>query len=158
MKLGVFGLHAKIPRNQILVSWLNPENPLRGAFTLGSHSIDHKGARKLSIWKGYNDHMDISSWDQNNFGFIFKNFANIFNFVYVSSDDETYFTFNTIRKYDLSRLTIFSSGNIDEYTPFNGNISSVSHSLCDKSIAGDSIPNICLDLGQAKCKMETHLC
>ncbi|XP_027082476.2 receptor-like serine/threonine-protein kinase SD1-8 [Coffea arabica] len=151
MKIGEFGLTAEVPRNQSLVSWVNPENPLRGAFTLGVQSVDHKAATKLGVWRGYNDHMDISSWDGNNFVFIFKNSTNSFNFVYVyvSNENESYFTFTTIGKYDMSWLVISSIGHIDEYTMFNGSISTVSHSLCDKSIIGNS--NVCMDSETSRC-------
>ncbi|CDP04784.1 unnamed protein product [Coffea canephora] len=149
MKIGEFDLTAEVPRNQLLVSWVNPENPLRGAFTLGVQSVDHKAATKLGVWRGYNDHMDISSWDGNNFVFIFKNLTNSFNFVYVSNENESYFTFTTIGKYDMSWLVISSIGHIDEYTMFNGSISLVSHSLCDKSIIGNS--NVCMDSETSRC-------
>ncbi|KAA8525099.1 hypothetical protein F0562_007037 [Nyssa sinensis] len=148
MKLGWFGLKTDLPRIQVLVSWMNPQNPTHGDFTLG---VDYKGATKLTVWRRDNVHMDIGFWDGRNFQFILKNSSNSFNFSYISNENEAYFTFSTIGSYVLSWLVMASMGHIDEYTMSNGQISLVSHSICEKSAKGNAseclmpMPSMCIE-------------
>ncbi|KAI3468340.1 hypothetical protein Pfo_025003 [Paulownia fortunei] len=127
MKLGWFGLKTNQPRRQTLLSWLNPQNPSRGTFTIGT---GYKDARRLSVWKGDSAHMDIGSLEQNGFRFIFKNSFNSFNLSYTSTPNETYLTFNTVGGYNMSWLVMASTGHVEEYTLYKGRISLARHSLC----------------------------
>uniref|UniRef100_A0A5B6ZH42 non-specific serine/threonine protein kinase n=1 Tax=Davidia involucrata TaxID=16924 RepID=A0A5B6ZH42_DAVIN len=146
MKLGWFGLKTEQPRIQVLVSWVSPQNPTRGDFTLG---VDYKGATKLGVWRRDNAHMDIGFWDGKNFHFIFKNSSNSFNFSYVSNENETYFTFSTSGSHVLSWFVMASMGLMDEYTMSKGKISMVSHSICEESAKGNAseclmqMPSMC---------------
>ncbi|KAA8525383.1 hypothetical protein F0562_007199 [Nyssa sinensis] len=148
MKLGWFGLKTDLPRIQVLVSWMNPQNPTRGDFTLG---VDYKGATKLTVWRRDNVHMDTGFWDGRNFQFILKNSSNSFNFSYISNENEAYFTFSTIGSYVLSWLVMASMGHMDEYTMSNGQISLVSHSICEKLAKGNAsecltpMPSMCIE-------------
>lgn len=147
MKLGYFGLQADQPRRQTLLSWLNPQNPSRGAFSMGTR---YKDARILAVWNRDTSHMDIGSLEENGFRFIFKNPFNSFNLSYTSTANETYLTFNTIGRYNMSWLVIASTGHLDEYTLYKGRLSLVRHSLCDTPKAVNS--SVCLKEASQKCE------
>ncbi|GFS42713.1 S-locus lectin protein kinase family protein [Actinidia rufa] len=148
MKLGWFGLTTDQPRIQVLSSWVGPLSPLRGAFTLG---VSYN-APNMSVYRGDSAHVDIGFWDGNQVKFIFKNSFTSLNFSYVSNEHESYFTFNTIGNYTMSWLVLDSTGQVDEYTLYNQNISSVSHSLCEDPAIVFNATALCLNSTSSACK------
>ncbi|KAF8035941.1 hypothetical protein BT93_C1843 [Corymbia citriodora subsp. variegata] len=150
MKVGWFGLNTDQSRIQVLVSWMSPQNPSRGLFTL---AVGYNGSTKLGVWRQDNVHMDIGFWDRGSFRFIFVNTSDRYNFSYVSNENETYFTFNSKGTDASTWFVMASTGELEEHNMVdaNGNISfsSVSHQLCEDSQGGNSgkcltsIPSTC---------------
>ncbi|KAH6837100.1 hypothetical protein C2S53_016272 [Perilla frutescens var. hirtella] len=130
MRLGWFGLQMNDLqlKRRVLLSWLSPRNPSRGAFTVGT---GYKDAKTLAVWKGDAVHMDIGYLERDGFRFIFNNSILSFNLSYTSTSNETYLTLNTNGGYDMSWLVIASSGQLDEYAVYKGEILLVRHDLCD---------------------------
>lgn len=98
--------------------------------------------------------MHIAFWDGHDLRFIFENTTtnNDYNFSYKSiNGSEAYYTFSHNKKYDLMWFVMASTGNLDQYYMVNGNITSVSHPLCEDSSGGNSgkcltsLPSMCGD-------------
>lgn len=150
MRIGWFGLNTD--QSNFLVSWLTPDNPARGLFTL---AVVFNGSTNLSVWRGDSVHMDIGFWDikESSFRFIFEKNSSYssksYKFSYVSNENETYFTFSTVKGYAFTWFVLSSNGELEEYTMVNETISYVSHQLCADSEGGNngqcliSIPSKC---------------
>ncbi|XP_009345308.2 G-type lectin S-receptor-like serine/threonine-protein kinase B120 [Pyrus x bretschneideri] len=149
MELGLFELNKTQPSYNILVSWASPQNPARGLFTL---TMDRINFTKLTVWRGDGRQMDIAFWDGQHLRFIFDNTTenNDYTFRYQTIDEEAaYYTFSNNKKYDLIWFVMSSTGNLDQFFLANGNIWSVSHSLCEDSSGGNTgkclatLPSMC---------------
>lgn len=127
MKLGWLRLNTDQPRDQVLVSWVSPQNPTRGSFTL---AISANKSTHISVWRGYSMIMDIGFWDGNRFHFIFENSSTKYDFSYVSNENETYFTFEKMGSYVSTWFVLAWNGQIEEFTLNDGKILSENHSLC----------------------------
>lgn len=148
MKLGLFGQKTTQPSFHFLVSWVSPQNPARGLFTL---TLDQANFTKVVVWRGDGRHMDIAFWDGHNLRFIFDNTSseNDYNFSYHSiGEEDAYYTFSKGR-YDLMWFVMASTGDLDQFFLLDGNIWSVSHRLCDDFAGGNtgkclsSLPSMC---------------
>ncbi|BBG95467.1 S-locus lectin protein kinase family protein [Prunus dulcis] len=130
MKLGLFGQNTTQPSFHFLVSWVSPQNPARGLFTL---TLDQANSTKMVVWRGDGRHMDIAFWDGHNLRFIFDNTSskNDYNFSYHSiGEEDAYYTFSKGR-YDLMWFVMASTGDLDQFFLLDGNIWSISHRLCE---------------------------
>ncbi|XP_030548284.1 G-type lectin S-receptor-like serine/threonine-protein kinase CES101 [Rhodamnia argentea] len=154
MKIGSFNLNTDQSRIQILVSWVSPQNPSRGSFTLG---VDYHEPTKLSVWRQDRVHVDIGFWDRGNFRFIFANTSDRYSFSYVSNENETYFTFSSKGTYASTWFVLAATGQLEEHNMVDAGsrflFSSVSHQLCGDSQGGNSgkcltsIPSTCEEGG-----------
>ncbi|KAK3438191.1 hypothetical protein EUGRSUZ_C02808 [Eucalyptus grandis] len=113
MKVGWFHLNTDQSRIQVLVSWMSPQNPSRGSFTL---AVDYNGSTGIGVWRQDNVHMDIGFWDRGSFRFIFANTSDRYNFSYVSNENETYFTFNGKGAYASTWFVMASTGELEEHS------------------------------------------
>lgn len=88
MKLGLFDLKSGNPRHKFLTSWLSPKVADLEAFMLG---INPNNAKQLMSWK-----RGIVYWSSEIFnGKNFNCSAYVeFNFSYLSTENESYFTWN----------------------------------------------------------------
>ncbi|KAF8035942.1 hypothetical protein BT93_C1844 [Corymbia citriodora subsp. variegata] len=118
MKVGWFGLHTDQSRIQVLVSWMSPQNPSRGSFTL---AVDFNGSTKLGVWRQDNVRMDIGFWDRGSFRFIFANISDRYKFSYVSNENETYFTFNSEGTDASTWFVMASTGKLEEHYMVDAN-------------------------------------
>ncbi|XP_024164867.1 receptor-like serine/threonine-protein kinase SD1-8 isoform X1 [Rosa chinensis] len=142
MKLGWSQLNSNQPIFRAFVSWVNPQNPALGNFTLTMNRINFT---KLQVWRG-NIQMNVGSWDGHNVRFIFNNSTsgNDYNFSYHSNADEVYFTFSGNKNYDLMWFVMASTGKLDQYYMVDGKISSVSNAVCDPTGSClNSLPSMC---------------
>ncbi|XP_050363587.1 receptor-like serine/threonine-protein kinase SD1-8 [Argentina anserina] len=146
MKLGWSALNTNQPNFHAFVSWVGPQNPARGLFTL---STDRINLTTMQVWRGDNVQMDIGFWNGHELWFIFDNSSseNDYNFSRHSTADEAYFNFSGNKKYDLVWFVMASRGTLDQYFMVDGKISSVSHALCDNSTGRclTSLPSMCED-------------
>ncbi|XP_057799399.1 G-type lectin S-receptor-like serine/threonine-protein kinase SRK [Salvia miltiorrhiza] len=131
MRLGWFRLQTPQPRRQILLSWLGPQNPSRGDFTVGTAYED---ASRVAVWNRDVSHVDFG-WIGSDglFKFVFKNSFSSFNLSYASTPDDKYVAFDAAAGYDMSWLVIASAGQLDEYALREGRLSLVRHDLCEAS-------------------------
>ncbi|KAL6215141.1 hypothetical protein ACLB2K_014572 [Fragaria x ananassa] len=111
MKLGWYQLNSYQSLYHFLVSWVNPQNPAPGNFTLAMHRINFT---KISVWQGDNNQMDLGFWDGHKVRFIFDNSTsgNDYNFSYHSNADDAYFTFSGNKTYDLMWFVMSSTGKL----------------------------------------------
>ncbi|KAL1552500.1 receptor-like serine/threonine-protein kinase SD1-8 isoform X1 [Salvia divinorum] len=130
MRLGWFRLQGAQPRRQGLLSWLSPQNPSRGTFSVGT---TYKDSRKVAVWNRDVSHMDVGRLESDGFRFIFKKSFSSFNLSYTYTLQESYLTLNTVDGYDMSWLVIASTGQLDEYALQGGSLSLMRHDLCDAS-------------------------
>lgn len=148
MKIGRFDQNSGKPRYQVLFSWESIQSPAPGPFVMG---VDNSTSNILTVWRRDGDHMDIGFWERGKFRFIFENSSGNYNFSYVSTNEETYFSFNSPGNHVFSRWFVMApNGNVDEYTMSpDWKISSVSHPLCEDSAGGHTrkclIPFECED-------------
>nr|XP_011459204.1 PREDICTED: receptor-like serine/threonine-protein kinase SD1-8 [Fragaria vesca subsp. vesca] len=143
MKLGWYQLNSYQPVYHFFVSWVNPQNPATGNFTLAMHRINFT---KLMVWQGDNNQMDVGFWDGHKVQFIFDNSTsgNDYNFSYHSNADEAYFTFSGNKTYDLMWFVMSSTGKLDQYFMVDGKITSASNAVCDSTgRCLNSLPSIC---------------
>ncbi|PON76948.1 Serine/threonine protein kinase [Trema orientale] len=161
MRIGWFGLNTDEPRFQLLVSWVSPQNPSHGPFTVG---VDNSTRTKLTVWRGNSAQMDIGFWEREGiFRFIFQNSSSSpaaamdsgDNFSYVTNQGEKYFSFSVNGDRYVSKWFVIESiGNFDEYSmAIDGTISSVSHRLCeDPSGGGGGSSGKCLASMPSACE------
>ncbi|XP_048327072.2 G-type lectin S-receptor-like serine/threonine-protein kinase At1g67520 isoform X2 [Ziziphus jujuba] len=111
MKLGLLDVGQKLqPRNHSLTSWLSPEFPALGEFTLG---LDPNDTNQLVIWRKHNLYWRSGKWNGQNFSYfpaIFDDPA--FKFSYISNENESYFVFTVPANYISSWIEMNSSGKI----------------------------------------------
>uniref|UniRef100_A0A2C9VN68 non-specific serine/threonine protein kinase n=1 Tax=Manihot esculenta TaxID=3983 RepID=A0A2C9VN68_MANES len=109
MKLGLFDLKMRQPRKQFLTSWLSPQNPAPGAFTLG---VDPNNTKQLVIWERKVIYWRSGIWNGYNFSYLpgLDHKFDTFSFLYSSNENESYFTF-TVENTSVSPwIEIDSSG------------------------------------------------
>ncbi|KAH7546458.1 hypothetical protein FEM48_Zijuj01G0202900 [Ziziphus jujuba var. spinosa] len=85
------------PRNHFLTSWLSPEFPALGEFTLG---LDQNNTNQIAIWRKQNLYWRSGKWNGQNFSYfpaIFNDPA--FKFSYISNENESYFVFTVPANY-----------------------------------------------------------
>ncbi|KAK3436650.1 hypothetical protein EUGRSUZ_L00286 [Eucalyptus grandis] len=101
MRLGWFNLGTDKLRDQFLVSWQTPSVPSTGSFALG---LNKNNRTELRVW-----HTEVSReigyWDGRRFKFLYNSSLDDYNFSYVNSSDEIYFTFANRRNDSISCAT-----------------------------------------------------
>ncbi|PRQ26795.1 putative non-specific serine/threonine protein kinase [Rosa chinensis] len=113
MKLGWSALNTNQPSFHLFVSWVSPQSPARGLFTL---TMDRINFTKIQVWRGDKVRMDIGFWDGHNLRFIFDNSTsgNDYNFSHHSTADEAYFNFRGNKNYDIVWFVMASTGKLDQ--------------------------------------------
>ncbi|KAF3447150.1 hypothetical protein FNV43_RR12330 [Rhamnella rubrinervis] len=137
MKIGRFGLSSDESIYRVLFSWGSTRSPAPGQFVMG---VDNDTLYTLTVWRKDGVRVDIGSLERGKFRFIFENSSGNYNFSYVSTKEETYFSFNSPGNHVLSRWFVMApNGNLDEYTISpDWKISSVNHHLCEDSGGGNT--------------------
>ncbi|CAA6658388.1 unnamed protein product [Spirodela intermedia] len=113
-KLGMNKLTGEVQR---LVSWKNSEDPAPGIFSL---EIDPSASSSqyFILWNSSHEFWSSGAWN----GRIFSNVPEmvpgyIYDFAFVSGEEETYFTYNTTLSSDvISRFVVDISGQIKQLT------------------------------------------
>ncbi|OWM66027.1 hypothetical protein CDL15_Pgr015453 [Punica granatum] len=102
MKLG---LDPKTGRNWTLTSWLSDKDPAPGAFRLG---VDPGGTNQLVVWQRDKIYWTSGAWQDGKFQMAseltFK--GDLYEFTFVSNEDEKYFSFTTKNNLTISRWEI----------------------------------------------------
>ncbi|XP_042477746.1 G-type lectin S-receptor-like serine/threonine-protein kinase At2g19130 [Macadamia integrifolia] len=106
---GKIGLSKLTNKSQSLTSWRNPTDPAPGLYSL---ELDPAGSNQLVIlWNGFVKWWSSGRWNGNNFSLFPETSGDsIFNFTYVSSQNENYFTYNLYNSFSFSKIVIDVSG------------------------------------------------
>ncbi|KAJ0265454.1 G-type lectin S-receptor-like serine/threonine-protein kinase [Hirschfeldia incana] len=107
-------------KSQRLTSWKNSEDPSPGLFSL---ELDESTAYKI-LWNGSHEYWSSGPW--NNQSKIFDSVPEmrlnyIYNFSFITSDTESYFTYSLYNHANVSRFAMDVSGQIKQFTWLNNN-------------------------------------
>ncbi|KAF8031243.1 hypothetical protein BT93_D0447 [Corymbia citriodora subsp. variegata] len=134
MRLGWFNLGTDKLREQFLVSWQTPSVPSTGSFALG---LNRNNQTELRVW-----HSDVSReigyWDGHKFRFLYNSSLDDYNFSYVTSGDETYFTFANRRNDSISWFVLTPLGEIQAFTLIGKEISMVYSPICENTSSSNA--------------------
>ncbi|CAK8536519.1 unnamed protein product [Lathyrus sativus] len=112
---GKIKLDKKTKQPQFLTSWKNREDPSTGLFSL---ELDPKGSTSyLLLWNKSEEYWTSGAWNGHIFSLVPEMRLNyIYNFSFVSNENETYFTYSLYNDLIISRLVMDISGQIKQYT------------------------------------------
>ncbi|XP_058071194.1 G-type lectin S-receptor-like serine/threonine-protein kinase At4g27290 [Magnolia sinica] len=113
MKLG---LNRKSGQNSwFLSSWTSEDDPAPGDYTLG---MDINGSAQFFIRRGRQNYWTSGTWNGQIFSLIPEmRRSYVFNYSYISNEDETYFIYSLYNNYNIiSRLVMDVSGQIKQMT------------------------------------------
>ncbi|XVE66275.1 hypothetical protein DITRI_Ditri08aG0067600 [Diplodiscus trichospermus] len=112
---GKLSLNKLTKRSQLLTSWKNSENPEPGLFSL---ELDPNGTSQYLIkWNGSQNYWRSGAWDEQTriFSLVPEMRLNyIYNFSYVSNENESYFTYSLYDPNIISRFIMDVSGQIKQ--------------------------------------------
>ncbi|KAG7975915.1 hypothetical protein I3843_06G123900, partial [Carya illinoinensis] len=113
-KLGV-DKAGKVPKQ--LISWTDSEDPSPGLFSF-SLRLDPNGSSEYILeWNRSQVYWSSGVWDGNTFVFVPElKLNNVFNFSFVSNENETYFTYSRFDTSLMSHFVINSTGQIQQLT------------------------------------------
>ncbi|XP_012571988.3 G-type lectin S-receptor-like serine/threonine-protein kinase At2g19130 [Cicer arietinum] len=110
---GKIKLDMKTNQPQYLTSWKNKEDPSTGLFSL---ELDPKGSTSyLILWNKSEQYWTSGPWNGHIFTLVPEMRLNyIYNFSFVSNENESYFTYSLYNPSIISRLVIDVSGQIKQ--------------------------------------------
>ncbi|KAK6918949.1 PAN/Apple domain [Dillenia turbinata] len=109
------GLDKRTNVTQLLTSWKNSANPAEGLFSL---ELDPNGTSQYFIlWNKTRQYWTSGTWNGQIFSLVPEMRSNyLYNFSYVSNDEENYFTYSMYDPTILSRFIMDISGQIKQLT------------------------------------------
>ncbi|KAK7290956.1 hypothetical protein RIF29_05765 [Crotalaria pallida] len=112
---GKLKLDKKTKQPQYLTSWKNSEDPATGLFSL---ELDPNGTTSyLILWNKSEEYWTSGPWNGHIFSLVPEMRLNyIFNFTFVSNENESYFTYSLYNTSIISRLVMDISGQIKQLT------------------------------------------
>ncbi|KAK7272328.1 hypothetical protein RJT34_28847 [Clitoria ternatea] len=110
---GKIKLDNKTKKPQYLTSWKNNEDPATGLFSL---ELDPKGTNSyLILWNKSEQYWTSGPWNGQIFSLVPEMRANyIYNFTFVSNENESYFTYSMYNSSIISRFVMDVSGQIKQ--------------------------------------------
>ncbi|KAL5581868.1 hypothetical protein UlMin_014310 [Ulmus minor] len=115
------GLNKKTNTHTLVTSWKNSENPAPGLFSLQRNGNE---SSYIILWNRSKQYWTSGSWDGQRFSLIPEMRLNyIYNFSYVSNENESYFTYSVYTSArTTSRMIMDVSGQIQQHSwlPTNG--------------------------------------
>ncbi|KAI5389877.1 hypothetical protein KIW84_075256 [Lathyrus oleraceus] len=102
-------------KTQHLTAWKNSEDPATGLFSL---KLDPNGTNSyLIFWNNTQQYWTSGSWNGQIFVMVPIMWSNnVFNFAFVSNDNESYFTFSLQNNSTISRFVMDVSGQVKQFT------------------------------------------
>ncbi|XP_057954868.1 G-type lectin S-receptor-like serine/threonine-protein kinase At2g19130 [Malania oleifera] len=112
---GKIGLNKITGRNQLLTSWKNADDPAPGLFSL---ELDPAGTSQYFIrWNNSKTYWTSGTWNGHIFSLVPEMRLNyIYNFSYVSNNNENYFIYSVYDQSIISRFIMDVSGQIKQLT------------------------------------------
>ncbi|XP_059661013.1 G-type lectin S-receptor-like serine/threonine-protein kinase At2g19130 [Cornus florida] len=108
------GFNKLTNKNQLLTSWKNSENPTAGLFSL---ELDPNGSQYLIRWNRSVQYWTSGAWNGHIFSLVPEMRLNyIYNFSYVTNENESYFTYSLYSPSIISRFIMDISGQIKQVT------------------------------------------
>ncbi|KAB5556034.1 hypothetical protein DKX38_006943 [Salix brachista] len=116
------GINKHTGQLQRLISWKNSEDPAPGMFSIG---IDPNGNRQFFIeWNRSHRYWSTGDWNGQTFGLVPEMRLNyLFNYSYVSNENESYFTYCMNNPSYLSSLKISVDGQVQQIGWLEGPLS-----------------------------------
>nr|QCF41183.1 G-type lectin S-receptor-like serine/threonine-protein kinase [Lens culinaris] len=110
---GKIRLNNKTKQPQYLTSWKNMEDPATGLFSL---ELDPKGTTSyLILWNKSEEYWTSGAWNGQIFSLVPEMRLNyIYNFSFVSNENESYFTYSVYNPSIISRFVMDISGQIKQ--------------------------------------------
>lgn len=110
---GKIKLDTKTKQPQYLTSWKNKEDPATGLFSL---ELDPKGTTSyLILWNKSEEYWTSGPWNGQIFSLVPEMRANfLYNFTFVSNENESYFTYSMYNSSIISRFVMDISGQIQQ--------------------------------------------
>ncbi|XP_057955657.1 uncharacterized protein LOC131149319 [Malania oleifera] len=113
-----FGYNRRTGTNWSFVSWRTPEDPRPGAY---SFALDPQGTSQGFIFKESKVYWTSGTWNGGIFSLVPEMRLNhVYNFSYISNEDETYFTYELYDRSIISRFVMDVSGQIQQLTWLEG--------------------------------------
>ncbi|KAI3948967.1 hypothetical protein MKW98_021573 [Papaver atlanticum] len=111
------GINKKTRETKLLTSWRNQEDPAKGIFSL---DIDPTGINQYIIkWNKSEAYWTSGEWNEQTKTFSLvpeMRFNYIYNFSYISNEDESYFNYTIYNNSILSRFVMDVSGQMKQFT------------------------------------------
>jgi len=116
---GKLGINKHTGQVQRLISWKNREDPAPGMFSIG---MDPNGSSQFFVeWNRSHRYWSTGDWNGQIFTFVPEMRQNyIYNFSYVSNENESYFTYSLYNTSFLSRFVIGVSGQMQQLSWLEG--------------------------------------
>ncbi|KAK2424466.1 G-type lectin S-receptor serine/threonine-protein kinase [Trifolium repens] len=116
---GKIKLDSKTKKPQYLTSWKNKKDPATGLFSL---ELDPKGTTSyLILWNKSEQYWTSGPWNGHIFSLVPEMRANyIYNFSFVSNENESYFTYSLYKPSIISRFVMDISGQIKQLSWLEG--------------------------------------
>ncbi|WJX69150.1 non-specific serine/threonine protein kinase [Trifolium repens] len=116
---GKIKLDSKTKKPQYLTSWKNKKDPATGLFSL---ELDPKGTTSyLILWNKSEQYWTSGPWNGHIFSLVPEMRANyIYNFSFVSNENESYFTYSLYNPSIISRFVMDISGQIKQLSWLEG--------------------------------------
>ncbi|XP_028796042.1 G-type lectin S-receptor-like serine/threonine-protein kinase At2g19130 [Neltuma alba] len=110
---GKIKLDNKTKKPQYLTSWKNEDDPATGLFSL---ELDPKGTTSyLILWNKSEEYWTSGPWNGQIFSLVPEMRANfLYNFTFVSNENESYFTYSMYNSSIISRFVMGISGQIQQ--------------------------------------------
>ncbi|CAK7340556.1 unnamed protein product [Dovyalis caffra] len=107
------GFNKRTGQVQRIISWKNSEDPAPGIFSAG---LDPNGSSQILIESRSHRYWSTGVWNGKNFSLVPEMRSNnLFNFSYVSNENESFFIYSLNNASVLSRLVIDISGQIKQH-------------------------------------------
>ncbi|GMY09990.1 G-type lectin S-receptor-like serine/threonine-protein kinase At2g19130 [Fagus crenata] len=104
----------KTKQSQRLISWRNSEDPAPGLFSL---ELDVTSSSYIILWNNSERYWTSGSWNGQIFSLVPEMRYNyIYNFSYVTNENESYFTYSLYDPSTISRFVMELSGQIQQLT------------------------------------------
>lgn len=153
MKLG---LDRKTGQNWTLTSWLSNRDPTPGAFRLG---VDPGGANQLIIWQPDETYWTSGPWQGGKFQLASEltSNGNLYDFTFVSNEDEKYFSFTTKNNSTVSRWEINLWGQIVQSTLASDGTTWLYSTTSSCSQSGNYSDAVCIDQKPSQCRNSSEI-
>ncbi|WCJ43727.1 G-type lectin S-receptor-like serine/threonine-protein kinase CES101 [Euphorbia peplus] len=151
MKLG---MNMKTGHNWTVTSWFSEKIPAPGAFRLG---LDPTGANQLLVWRRDEIYWSSGEWQNGSFKSApeLTKGIDIYDFEFVSTANEKYFSYSLKNKTVLSRWDLDTIGTITLFTLYQNTWTFQSTSPCSSDLK--NMTAVCLSEKATKCRKESDM-